>query len=127
MTKEQEAYLILQEASGLKIGDTVKILRRANNYEMGWENIWDIPAMSNYIGIESKITDINGNGIVLNNDYAFPFFVLEKISSAKPKDPIIEFIEKANFRCNEERLIVKKLVEMILKRMEPAENASKFE
>ena len=32
----KEAYEILQEASGIKVGDTEKVLRTAKVGEMGW-------------------------------------------------------------------------------------------
>ena len=38
MTKENEAYITLHNASGIKVGDKVKILRKAKDREMGWEN-----------------------------------------------------------------------------------------
>jgi ABC-type transporter Mla subunit MlaD len=30
-----EAYIVMQEASGLQVGDKVRVLRKAKSYEMG--------------------------------------------------------------------------------------------
>lgn len=33
--EKQEAYLVLQNCCGIGVGDTVKVLRKAQNNEMG--------------------------------------------------------------------------------------------
>lgn len=108
---EKEAYLILQEKSGLKVGDTVKVLRKAENYEMGWNNIWN-SRMDEFLNQKYIIIHIGTDGIQLKDIYDyfdFPFFVLEKIANAKPKDPIIDFIEENNFGCSDQKRLTKNL------------------
>jgi len=92
MTKE-EAYLIMQKHSGLKVGDTVKVLREAKHHENGWDNSWT-SKMNKYIGNTYTIYDISQSGITLGCFY-FPFFVLEKIESTKSDnlDDIPDFQE----------------------------------
>lgn len=64
---------------GVKVGDCVKVLRRAGEDEENWGDAW-IPDMDNYIGNVCTITEICPDGIELGSDYIFPYFVLEKIS-----------------------------------------------
>ena len=121
---EKEAYLILQEKSGLKVGDTVKVLRKAKDYEWGWSIEWNDRYMDMFIGKDFIIEDVSNLGIKViyeidENKYWFlPFFVLEKIADAKPKDPIIDFIEKNDFGCLDQKRLTKELVQMILDRIE---------
>ena len=78
-----EAYQIMSKESGINIGDTVKVIRKASDYEMGWQTTWD-PYMDQMIGNEYTVSEIV-NGVYHLDDLCwFPFFVLEKIKSAKP-------------------------------------------
>lgn len=77
------AYAAMQAASGIKVGDKVKVLRRAKSNELGWQNSWN-ETMTRHVGSEGEVLSINGNGIELRiegakMDYNFPFFVLERI------------------------------------------------
>ena len=92
MTKH-EAYMALQEASGLKVGDTVKVLRRVSEIEgelLGWGSYWQ-NGMDEYIGNTYKIRLISSCGVYLIIDslypyrYYFPFFVLQKIEDTDVK------------------------------------------
>ncbi len=75
---------------GFKVGDKVKVLRKAENGENGWNNIW-VPIMDKYIGKTCVVVDNkneNGFGLILQDDslrddirFSFPHFVLEKVSS----------------------------------------------
>ena len=79
----EEAYQIMSKESGINIGDTVKVIRKASDYEMGWVTTWD-PYMNEMIGNEYTVSEIV-NGVYHLDDLCwFPFFVLEKIKSAKP-------------------------------------------
>lgn len=79
----QDAYLAMQEASGIKVGDTVRVLRKAAAYEMGWGTGWVDGAMDSYIGREWQVTDVAGaEGVTLGGSWCFPFFVLEKTKDA---------------------------------------------
>lgn len=75
----REAYIIMQEASGIEVGDTVKVLRVAKTHEMGWDNSW-VSRMEPTIG-EIFVVDClcNGGEGIHNrgNDADYPFFVLE--------------------------------------------------
>jgi protein involved in polysaccharide export with SLBB domain len=78
----EEAYQVMQEHCGLKVGDKVRILRKAKDFEMGWATNWP-SSMDIYIGETGKVDDTYCNSIlVLTKDgikWHFPFFVLEKI------------------------------------------------
>lgn len=81
----EEAYITMQNACGIKVGDTVKVLRAAKDYEMGWKSCWS-NYMNEIVGKTMKVIGMGyepGNGFVLNDKYedAYPFFVLEKVSS----------------------------------------------
>ena len=79
----EKAYQIMSKESGINIGDTVKVIRKASDYEMGWQTTWD-PYMDQMIGNEYTVSEIV-NGVYHLSDLCwFPFFVLEKIKSAKP-------------------------------------------
>ena len=87
-----EEYIKDEEASGFKVGDKVKILRKAIDNEDGWGCSW-IPEMDKAIGeigTISKIYSKLGQGIQIDfNDptlplyYAYPYFVLEKVEERK--------------------------------------------
>lgn len=111
--KLEEAYLVMQEASGIKIGDTVKVLRKADFHEMGWLNSW-ASIMTENIGKKLIVNSINGsNGIYLEGQ-CYPFFVLEKVKSADPKNDIETFIDSCeDFGCQKNN--IKKLVKLLLK------------
>lgn len=83
----KNAYLTMQEASGIKVGDTVRVLRKAVDEEMGWGNSWKSPEMDKHIG-ETGIVDwcegTTGFSVRFGCEraWSFPFFVLEKIADA---------------------------------------------
>lgn len=66
--------------SGIKIGDKVKILRKAESFECGWKNGW-VPEMNRMVGMTSIITGDSGEyGFVLEDGLGYPYFVLEIVS-----------------------------------------------
>jgi len=80
-TKElSDAYQVLQEASGLKVGDRVKIVRELPDYSLGWGTCWN-SYMTAALGKEGVISAIHAtNGFRLSPfDYWFPVFSLELI------------------------------------------------
>ena len=84
----EEAYRVMQEASGIKAGDMVRVLRKAESYKMGWANSW-CEKMDDSIG-ECFMVDgipLNANiGIRLRHGigrFTFPFFVLEIVEPTK--------------------------------------------
>ncbi len=88
---ENEKYVKMQSLSGIEPGDRVLVSRRADSYELGWDNSW-VLSMDEAIGNVYTVESINNNarGISLLGapDYLYPFFVLhivEKASSMKEK------------------------------------------
>ena len=65
--------------NGVKEGDCVKVLRKAGEDEEDWGDAW-IPDMDNYVGSFYEITEICPDGIELDSEYLFPYFVLEKVA-----------------------------------------------
>lgn len=83
---KEKAYIECQEASGLKVGDKVKVLRIVEDHEDGWTNGW-VPEMDSMVGTICTITSINEfGGVSLSGkgrgNWGFPFFVLEKVPPA---------------------------------------------
>jgi hypothetical protein len=85
-TEEREAaYRTLQKQCGIKVGDYVKVLRIAKDFEMGWPTVWDVDGMNETVGNIYKVHTVDQYGIMLTvgpetscRAY-FPFFVLEKV------------------------------------------------
>lgn len=88
---EQEKYLEGHRNCGIKVGDRVRVIRKAEDFESGWQNIWfeqereDEEDMNVAIGLELFVIEDNGEegfscgqkGTVDN--FMYPYFVLEKI------------------------------------------------
>jgi hypothetical protein len=77
----REAYIKMQENCGIRVGDKVKVLRKAKDYENGWSVVW-AKEMDEYIGEVGEVTSIDYSGILINisdENWYFPFFVLEKV------------------------------------------------
>lgn len=74
-----EEYCVGQQESGLKVGDTVIVTDICEDgKKYGWGIGW-ASEMSHYLGKKCKIKYINVQGIKLDNDWVFPYFVLEKV------------------------------------------------
>jgi len=86
----EDAYQTMQAASGIKVGDRVKVLRRAKSGEMGWHNYW-VEGMDEMIGKEYTVMGVDDLGIVLNRCTYFPFFVLEKIFPTPRCGDVVEY------------------------------------
>ena len=89
---KKEIYIKYQKASGLKVGDTVRVLRKASPHENGWNNFW-VDSMNSNIDRIDKIRSIDGAvGITLESGiFNYPFFVLEKVApKPKPMEVLIE-------------------------------------
>jgi len=79
---EKKAYRVMSKNSGLKVGDTVKLLRNYEAYENGC-GIRSNKKCVSLIGTLHTIITIDLDGdINLSDTYWYPFFVLEKIKSA---------------------------------------------
>lgn len=84
----EKTYKKRQAECGLKVGDTVKIFRKAEDNEDGWGNIWPEDA-DTWVGKTGKIVgDGEGGGFKVfyeeeNDCCYFPYFVLEKVEEKK--------------------------------------------
>lgn len=77
---EAEIYLEKQGECGLKVGDIVKIIGKAETDEQGWNNSW----VDADIGSTGKIVEVCEYGIRIDFgendcDFCYPYFVLEKV------------------------------------------------
>ena len=80
----EEAYQIMAKASGIQVGDTVKVLRKAYDNEMGWSEVWT-DSMDMLVGNSFIVKEVTKNGIyVVNRTWGLPFFVLEVLKKGQP-------------------------------------------
>lgn len=94
-TEESQAYETLQNASGIEVGDTVKMVRLAKSYELGWRNSWQ-ESMNNSLGKEFKVTSIRGEcGINLGDPSCcdYPFFVFEIVKKWNKEDESLKKVK----------------------------------
>jgi len=89
MDKQQNDYLKNHKNSSLKIGQKVKLLRKAENYEKGWGNSWNL-FMTKNVGKIGIITHDDGEyGFVVDFGntyyYSYPYFVLINLRIVKIK------------------------------------------
>ena len=84
----RQNYEKRQRECGLKVGDFVKILRKAKDDENGWDNYWPEEA-DTWVGKTGEIIE-DGEGVGLkvfleeeNDWWFFPYFVLEKVEEKK--------------------------------------------
>lgn len=74
----KDAYLKMQSECGIEAGDTVKVVRKVSDGEMGWGSIWS-PYMNTLIGQQFQVVKNKGvHGFLLKNN-VFPFFCLELV------------------------------------------------
>lgn len=89
---EKRVYRDAAHACGIKGGDSVRVLRKAEDYEAGWPNMW-VADMDDVIGGVYSVTGVNPAGEVFINTtgnpacaaYSFPYFVLEKVQGQTPR------------------------------------------
>jgi len=102
-TGQQYKYKAMQgamvEAMDLKVGDTVKVLRKANDNELGWRCSWNDSAMDRTVGSNYKVDTISEWGVRMDIDgeyYTFPIQVLTKVetNSIKISDEYSVIIQK---------------------------------
>ncbi len=85
----EDAYTTLSENCGIKVGDTVRILRAAENHELGWGGSWSTSKNLN-VGKElivmkslSNLHVPHTDGFDIDGNY-YPFFILEKVAEVAP-------------------------------------------
>ena len=92
------SYLNLHQASGLKVGDWVKITRAAVSRESGWNALWN-NKMDAFIGSIAQITtDLGEHGFKIGGagEWNYPYFVLEKVTHR----PVTEAYKKCTVIWN---------------------------
>lgn len=82
-------YIALQrewvEKKGLKVGDRVRILRKAIDFENDWMGVW-CTKMDGYVGKVVNVLAIYSGDIIIGADgyrSLCPYFVLEKVTEAE--------------------------------------------
>jgi hypothetical protein len=82
-----KAYETLGNAINFKVGDKVRILRKADNFELGWGNNWS-SKMDKYIGKVIEIGKVFPCGCIKVDGWTFPWFVLELVEPVSEKHTI---------------------------------------
>ena len=93
MTNKEYVHLqkMWLEATGVKKGDWVKVTRKAESHESGWNNSWT-PGMDAVVGTFVQVLgswDTNGievaSGKFSPPSYRLPFFILDPTGKPKPE------------------------------------------
>jgi hypothetical protein len=119
----RETYLKMQENCGIDEGDTVRVLRKAKDSEMGWGTFWE-KSMNEAIGNTYKVMRKHGTcGFALNfknyGIWMFPFFVLELVEKKKEhKLPEVNSHALSNYAHVKNQLILMKAILVIAKNEE---------
>ena len=87
MNNLREAYQLMQANCGIKVGDTVRVLRTATHEEERAYGATWIKGCKSFIGMEYKVERIDKDCVVIAG-VQFPFFVIEKIKDAESEYPI---------------------------------------
>lgn len=71
----------------LKTGDYVRVTRKAEDDEDGWKGLWIDDSMDKSVGKILKFEGVisRNYSIELENDFYYPYFVLEKAEPPKPQ------------------------------------------
>jgi hypothetical protein len=101
----RQNYEKRQRECGLKVGDKVKILRKAVSFEDGWDNYWSEGA-DTWVGKTGVIigdSKVVGLKVFLEEEddwWYFPYFVLEKVEdneTPKHVEPVRQEEKKITF------------------------------
>ena len=84
-----EAYMKLQDGCGIEVGNKVTVLRKAKSGELGWGCSWN-SSMLRFVGNVYTVTNITREGILLNDTYYFPWYVLELTELTEKKKEVKE-------------------------------------
>ena len=91
------------EENNIKVGDYVKVTRRAENHADGLDDYW-YDLMRDSVGKILKVKEIS-NFIMLDNGINYPYFVLEKTEPPKPEyvpfESKEEFIDAFHYHDND--------------------------
>lgn len=99
LTQEaQKAYEQGQAASGIAPGDMVRVIRRAETHELGWNNSWYY-LMDSAVGktyFVSAVYGVLGVSLKGADGYSYPYFVLELVKkAAQPKHgDLVYFVDR---------------------------------
>ncbi len=79
------SYMEEQTAAGFHDGDLVMVTRVARDREGGWRNGWASEWMDQAVGHVFLVRNepASEGGISLSDGYAYPYFVLKKVSDVK--------------------------------------------
>lgn len=81
--------------NNIKIGDKVRLIRKAESVEDGWPNVWP-DKVDGWVGKILKVKGISGGNISCydfetNDWFNLPYFVLEKIMEHKDKEWTVSY------------------------------------
>lgn len=90
-------YQEAQDASGLQVGDKVRVIRPAHDRELGWSNSWNgdggMDDSIGEIGIIMGLWGGTGTGVQISfpnapeaSGFGYPFFILELVEPAPEVD-----------------------------------------
>lgn len=97
-----DAHKVMAKASGIQVGDKVKILRKARNNEMGWLYCWS-EEMDTLIDTIHIVTEITKDGLYrISNRFNLPFFILEIVEKHDPAKGLKPF-DKVLVRDSDEQ------------------------
>lgn len=96
--KSKTDYVRNQRNSDIEKGDTVDVIKKAKDWEDGWQGVWE-EEYNKMIGKRGRVIQVdndNGKGVLvkteLKNAY-LPYFVLEKIELADSNSLLIDYNE----------------------------------
>ncbi|KKL04354.1 hypothetical protein LCGC14_2616930, partial [marine sediment metagenome] len=70
---DEEKYIAGQKACGIEVGDTVRILRRADRDENYWANEW-MRSMDDKIGETVTVSGMDALGVMFEDvPYSYPY------------------------------------------------------
>lgn len=84
----QKAYIVMQKEFKKKVpvGSKVKVLRKAKDFELGWDNVW-VKEMDSTVNNVYEVLKYNDYGVLLSINTRerlyYPFFVLKLIKLRK--------------------------------------------
>ena len=110
MSTMNKVYMDAQAACGLKVGDYVRVIRKAKDFEAGWSNTWN-PDMDQCVGHIGEISRITAENITVELEkpykyqWNFPYFTLEKVDKPihqfKPFEPVlVRDNDRDIWKCN---------------------------